>query len=190
MGKRIIGIDETKCNGCGLCVTACAEDAIGVIDGKARLVREDYCDGLGNCLPVCPSGAIRFEQAGQDQSPQWPIQLKLVPANAAFFNDADLLVSADCCAYACPRFHADFCQNRIILIGCSKLDDVDYGRKLGEIIAQNKINSVTVVRMEVPCCAGIVTAAAAALQNARKPLPLKTVVLSIDGKIASEASPA
>jgi ferredoxin len=194
MVQRIISIDKEKCNGCGLCVTACAEGAIGLIDGKARLVREDYCDGLGNCLPVCPVGAIRFEQDGQDRpiqrSMQWPLQMKLVPANAPFFNNADLLVSADCCAYACPHFHTGFTQNKVILIGCPKLDNVDYSRKLGEIIAQNKIKTVTVVRMEVPCCAGIVNAVVAALKNAHKTLPLKTVVVSIDGTTANEASTA
>ncbi|MDR1231693.1 MAG: 4Fe-4S binding protein [Spirochaetaceae bacterium] len=183
MLQRIIRIDEEKCNGCGACVTACAEGAIGMVDGKARLVREDYCDGLGNCLPACPADAIRFEHVDRGLSPQWPIQIKLVPVNAPFFNDAALLVSADCCAYAYPHFHAEFTPNKTVLIGCPKLDNTDYAKILGEIIAQNNIASVTVVRMEVPCCAGITNAVVTALKTAAKPLPLKTFILTVDGEI-------
>jgi ferredoxin len=187
MGQRIVSIEKEKCNGCGLCVGACAEGAIGMVDGRACLLREDYCDGLGNCLPVCPTGAIRFHEAEcglRGQPAQWPVQIKLVPVNAPFFNDADILVSADCCAYAYPHFHADFVRNKVVLIGCPKLDNTDYGEKLGNIIAQNNVKSVTVARMEVPCCGGIEYAARVALKNAgTRPLPVEVVVLSVDGKI-------
>jgi ferredoxin len=159
-----------------------------MVDGKACLLREDYCDGLGNCLPVCPTGAIRFEHKAAEpgRSPQWPMQIKLVPVNALFFKDSALLVSADCCAYAYPRFHAEFSRDKTMLIGCPKLDDADYGRKLGEIITQNSITSITVVRMEVPCCAGMVNAAVTALKTADKALPMKVVVLTIDGQVTEQ----
>ena len=169
MVRKIIKIDEEKCNGCGLCADACHEDAIGMVDGKAKLLRDDYCDGLGNCLPVCPTGAISFEEReaaefdeaavkqnmAAGQLHQWPIQIKLIPVNAPYFENAKLLVAADCAAYACGNFHSEFMKKKITVIGCPKLDDVDYSEKLAEIIGGNDIKSVTVVRMEVPCCGGI-----------------------------------
>ena len=177
MIRKIIHIDEEKCNGCGLCARACHESAIGIIDGKAKLLREDYCDGLGDCLPACPTNAISFvekEAAAYDEAAvlenkkkleahsqlqQWPVQIKLVPINAPYFDDADLLIAADCTAYAYANFHQDFIRGKVTLVGCPKLDDVDYSEKLTEILRQNNIKSVTVVRMEVPCCGGLEYAA-------------------------------
>ena len=230
MKRKIIKIDENNCNGCGLCAKACAEGAIAIIDGKAKLIRDDYCDGLGNCLPVCPSGAISFEErealafneeavkAGQSQKPvletlpcgcpgtnakaiirnessceaaasaeselrQWPVQIKLVPANAPYFDNAHLLIAADCAAYACGAFHNKFMKNKITIIGCPKLDNTDYSEKLTEIISHNNIKSVTVVRMEVPCCSGIEQAAIAALKNSGKFLPWQVNTLSTTGDL-------
>ncbi|MDX9872110.1 MAG: 4Fe-4S binding protein [Clostridia bacterium] len=237
MLRQIIKIDKEKCNGCGLCVTACHEGAIGLIDGKAELLRDDYCDGLGNCLPVCPTGAITFEErealpfdeeavkknmaqaeqadlpcgcpgsnakairreekppATQDASPaetapavmsqlrQWPVQIKLVPVNAPYFEQANLLIAADCTAYAYGNFHQDFMKNKITLIGCPKLDEGDYSEKLAAILKANNIKSVTVVRMEVPCCRGIENAVVTALQNCGKMIPWQIKVLSTDGQI-------
>ena len=183
MIRKIIHIDEEKCNGCGLCARACHESAIGIIDGKAKLLREDYCDGLGDCLPACPTNAISFvekEAAAYDEAAvlenkkkleahsqlqQWPVQIKLVPINAPYFDDADLLIAADCTAYAYANFHQDFIKGKITLIGCPKLDSVDYSEKLTEIIRQNNIKSVTIVRMEVPCCGGIQNAARKPAEN-------------------------
>ena len=175
MIRKIIKIDAKKCNGCGACATACHEGAIQMIDGIATLTREDYCDGLGDCLPACPTNAISFEEReapayneeavrkakmhkGGELS-QWPVQIKLVPVNAPYFEGANLLIAADCTAYAYGRFHEDFIQNRITLIGCPKLDECDYAEKLTEIIMNNNIKSLTIVRMEVPCCSGIENAA-------------------------------
>ena len=166
MIRKIIKIDEEKCNGCGVCANACHEGAIEMIDGKAKLTREDYCDGLGDCLPGCPTGAITFEEReapAYDQAAvlaakklsQWPVQIKLVPVTAPYYEDANLLIAADCTAYAYGNFHADFIRKHITLIGCPKLDNVDYTEKLTQIIANNNIKSVTIVRMEVPCCGGI-----------------------------------
>jgi len=297
MIRKIIKIDEDRCNGCGLCVSACHEGAIGLVDGKAKLLRDDYCDGLGNCLPACPTGAITFEEreaaafdeaavkanmevtggtdaggatgaagtadvagaasasgaecatgaadaagaagaaderepdalpcgcpgthsksinrepgagsaqasgAGHTAEPaqepgaghareqakaaethlnQWPVQIKLVPVNAPYFNNANLLIAADCAAYAYGGFHGDFMKNRITIIGCPKLDDADYSEKLTAILAQNDIKSVTVARMEVPCCGGIEHATKTALQNCGKLIPWQVVVFSTDGKI-------
>ena len=230
MIRRIIKIDEEKCNGCGACAIACHEDAIGMIDGKAKLLRDDYCDGLGDCLPTCPTGAITFEErealeyneeevkanqaakkAEQSQcgcpgeSPkaitrdsekkeeqshlvesqlrQWPVQIKLAPVNASYFNGANLLIAADCTAYAYGNFHNEFIKNKVTLIGCPKLDETDYSEKLTEIIKNNEIKSVTVVRMEVPCCGGIEYAVKTALQNSGKFLPWQIVTISTDGKI-------
>jgi ferredoxin len=231
MLRNIIRIDKEKCNGCGLCAAACHEGAIAIVDGKARLLREDYCDGLGNCLPVCPTGAIAFEErdakaydeeavkmnmheksgktpppggcpgsnaktikrdappvaehtgATQSQLTQWPVQIKLVPVNAPYLRNANLLVSADCGAYAYGNFHNDFMQNKIVLIGCPKLDDGDYSEKLTEIIKQNDIKSVTVIRMEVPCCGGIENAVVTALKNSGKMIPWRVIILSIDGEV-------
>jgi ferredoxin len=229
MIRKIIRINEEKCNGCGLCADACHESAIGIVDGKAKLLRDDYCDGLGNCLPVCPVDAIAFEereaaeydeeavreniakQRGECGCPgsnahriqrdapqmtnetkitsrlnQWPVQIKLVPVNAPYFENAHLLVSADCGAYARGNFHEEFMRNRITLIGCPKLDDGDYSEKLTEIIARNNIISVTVVRMEVPCCGGIENAVKTALKNSGKMIPWRVVTLSVNGEILGD----
>lgn len=207
MIRKIIHIDEEKCNGCGLCAAACHEGAIGMVGGKAKLLRDDYCDGLGDCLPTCPTGAISFvereaaaydkeaveanmrkaetESAGETKTQlmQWPVQIKLVPINAPYFENANLLIAADCTAYAYGNFHREFMKNKITLIGCPKLDEGDYSEKLSQIIAQNNIKSVTVIRMEVPCCGGIENAVKKALQNSGKFIPWQVVTISTDGKI-------
>ncbi|MCL2386521.1 MAG: 4Fe-4S binding protein [Defluviitaleaceae bacterium] len=189
MKKEVIVIDENKCNGCGACASACHMGAIGMVDGKARLLREDYCDGLGRCLPVCPTGAISFKE--QEEKPkatdiplnQWPVQIKLVPVNAPYFDNANLLVAADCAAYAYGRFHDDFMRNRITIIGCPKLDEGDYSEKLTAILTQNNIKSVAIARIEVPCCSGIENAAKTALKNCDKLIPWQVITISTDGKI-------
>ena len=246
MIRKIIKIDEEKCNGCGLCADACHEGAIGMIDGKATLLRDDYCDGLGNCLPVCPTGAITFEdrealpyneeevqknmqtknsdplvcgcpgtnmrsftrdeenfrlsesslnshdetalrsesaRVNPSRLNQWPVQIKLVPVNAPYFENAHLLISADCAAYARGNFHEDFMKNKITLIGCPKLDEGDYTKKLTEILRINNIRSVTIVRMEVPCCGGIENAAVTALRDCGKMIPWQVFTISTDGRI-------
>lgn len=230
MIRKIIKIDEEKCNGCGACATACHEGAIEMINGKARLTREDYCDGLGDCLPACPTGAITFEEREapaydeaavlaakekktapplpcgcpgtqskainrescdyttsltlvHSQLSQWPVQIKLVPVNAPYFDGANLLIAADCTAFAYGNFHNDFIRNHITLIGCPKLDSVDYTDKLTTIIANNNIKSVTVVRMEVPCCGGIEHAVKNALQTSGKFIPWRVVTISTDGRV-------
>ena len=227
MIRKIIKIDEEKCNGCGACATACHEGAIEMVNGKAKLAREDYCDGLGDCLPACPTGAITFEEreapayneeavlkSKQEKKPlpcgcpgtqskainrslelsevsapvssqlsQWPVQIKLVPVNAPYFDGANLLIAADCTAYAYGNFHNEFIRNRITLIGCPKLDSVDYTEKLTEIISNYDIKSVTVVRMEVPCCGGIEHAVKEALKTSGKFIPWRVVTISTDGKI-------
>ena len=194
MLRKIIKIDEEKCNGCGVCANACHEGAIEMIDGKAKLTREDYCDGLGDCLPGCPTGAITFEEReapAYDQAAvlaakklsQWPVQIKLVPVTAPYYEDANLLIAADCTAYAYGNFHADFIRKHITLIGCPKLDNVDYTEKLTQIIANNNIKSVTIVRMEVPCCGGIEHAVKNALQESGKFIPWNVVTISTDGRI-------
>ena len=225
MIRKIIQIDREKCNGCGLCAAACHEGAIGMVEGKAKLLRDDYCDGLGDCLPVCPTDAISFverEAAAYDEAAvqarmqaekpdldgrqvrnagcavdcersigrlrQWPVQIKLVPVNAPYFQGADLLVAADCTAYAYGNFHQEFIRNRITLIGCPKLDEGDYTEKLTKIISDNEVKSLTVVRMEVPCCGGIERAAATALKNSGKQIPWQVVTISTEGqKIEQEA---
>ena len=211
MIRKIIQIDEEKCNGCGACAEACHEGAIGIVNGKAKLLRDDYCDGLGDCLPTCPTGAISFvereaaaydEKAvqenmrrknGQDlsyaplgagsQLGQWPCQIKLIPINAPWFDGARLLIAADCCAYAYARMHGDFMRGKITLIGCPKLDGIDYSEKLTQIIQDNNIQSVTIVRMEVPCCGGLESAAKRALQASGKSIPCEVATISVDGKI-------
>lgn len=235
MIRKIIHIDEEKCNGCGACAKACHEGAIAMVNGKAKLMRDDYCDGLGDCLPACPTGAITFvereaaaydekavvknkQEKGQAQRStlpcgcpgiqakiiernecdcggheaagelpsrlsQWPVQIKLVPLHAPYFQGARLLVAADCTAYAYASFHERFIKGHITLVGCPKLDSVDYSEKLTEIIRQNDIKSITVVRMEVPCCGGLENAVKTALQNSGKFLPWQVVTISTDGKI-------
>ena len=204
MIRRIIQIDEDKCNGCGACASACHEGAIGMVDGKAKLLRDDYCDGLGDCLPQCPTGAITFverEAAAYDEQAvlenkkkaanqdsclgQWPCQIKLVPVNAPYFSGAKLLIAADCTAYAYANVHRDFMRGKITLIGCPKLDSVDYSGKLTQIFANNDICSVTVLRMEVPCCGGLVMAAKKALQASGKFIPWQVVTISTDGTLLS-----
>lgn len=195
MIRRIIQIDEEKCNGCGACAAACHESAIDMVDGKAKLLRDDYCDGLGDCLPACPTGAITFverEAAAYDEAAvirnqrplqQWPVQIKLVPTSAPYFDGEKLLIAADCTAYAYASFHEDFKNEKIVLVGCPKLDSVDYSEKLEEIIRSNNITEVTIVRMEVPCCGGLEMAAKRALQNSGKFIPWQVATISVDGKI-------
>ena len=234
MKRRIIEIDENKCNGCGACAAACHEGAIAMVDGKARLMRDDYCDGLGDCLPACPTGAITFverEAAAYDEQAvmenkqrkmqkegvtlpcgcpgsqsrniqrqdapavetpqaqqasrlsQWPVQIKLVQERASMFAGADLLVAADCTAYAYGNFHQDFIRDHVVLVGCTKLDDIDYSEKLARIFMCNDIKSITVARMEVPCCAGMERAVKMALKESGKKIPVKTVVISTKGEI-------
>lgn len=238
MIRKIIKIDEDRCNGCGACATACHEGAIEIIDGKAVLTREDYCDGLGDCLPECPTGAISFEEreapaydeaavlaakqkkmkeqdikmshvgcpgtqvrqivssktentlshtpAVVSQLGQWPCQIKLAPVNAPYFNGAKLLIAADCTAYAYANIHEDFMKGKVTLIGCPKLDSIDYSEKIMEIIKNNDIKSVTILRMEVPCCGGLEIAAKKALQESGKFIPWQTITISIDGKIIDD----
>ena len=235
MIRKIIHIDEEKCNGCGACVTACHEGAIGLVNGKAKLMRDDYCDGFGDCLPGCPTGAITFEEreaAAYDeqavlenkqkkaaekttfsgcpgsrmrqfdrstggtamqppanlasqpsQLAQWPCQIRLVPVNAPYFDGAKLLIAADCTAYAYANVHTEFMRGKVTLIGCPKLDDVDYSEKLTAILSNNDIRSLTVLRMEVPCCGGLEHAAVTALKNSGKFIPWNVVTISTGGRI-------
>ena len=237
MIRRIIQIDQEKCNGCGACAAACHEGAIAMVEGRAQLMRDDYCDGLGDCLPVCPTGAITFverEAAAYDEKAvmenkqrkmqregmplpcgcpgsqsrnirraeesntepprtewvsrlsQWPVQIKLVPVTAPYFDGARLLIAADCTAYAYAAFHERFIKGHITLVGCPKLDSVDYSEKLTDIIRSNDIKSVTVVRMEVPCCGGLEYAAKTALQQSGKFIPWQVITVTVDGRLKEE----
>lgn len=214
MIRKIIKIDQDACNGCGLCAAACHEGAIGMAEGKAVLLRDDYCDGLGDCLPACPTGAISFEEreaadyneaavkarmAGRMNTHQaapkeripnglknWPIQIKLVPVKAPWFDQAGLLVAADCTAFAYAKFHDELMKNKVTVIGCPKLDHEDYSEKLGAIIKENNIKSVTIVRMEVPCCCGIEHAAVKALKESGKMIPWQVVTVSTGGEILAD----
>lgn len=230
MKRRIIKIDEEKCNGCSACAIACHEGAIGMVNGKAKLLRDDYCDGLGDCLPTCPTGAITFEerealaydheavQANMQsrketicacpgshaktlshqfannfvekkqtsQLKQWPVQIKLVSTNASYFDGAKLLIAADCSAYAYANFHNDFMKGYVTIVGCPKLDMVDYSEKLSGILRNNEIKEVRVVRMEVPCCGGIEQAAIHALKNSGKFIPWQVVTISTEGEILND----
>ena len=209
MKRRIIEIDRQRCNGCGLCANACHEGAIGIVDGKAQLLRDDYCDGLGDCLPACPMNAISFverEAAAYDEAavkvhleekrtnPQvkvlrrsqlqnWPVQIKLAPMQAEYYEGAELLIAADCTAFAYAAFHEDFIHGKVVLVGCPKLDGIDYAMKLMRILQYNDVQSVTVVRMEVPCCGGLEFAAKRAAEESGKALPLKVVTIRTDGSI-------
>ena len=242
MKRKIVNINEEKCNGCGLCIEACHEGALKLIDGKAKLTSESYCDGLGDCLPECPTGAIKIEEReaepfdeeavkkhienkGDSSSveiptgcpgtmarkiksennkseqstqntvknnensemkselQQWPCQIKLVPVNAPYFDQANLLIAADCTAFSYANIHNEFMKNNITLIGCPKLDDVDYSEKLTEILKRNEIKNLTVMRMEVPCCGGIVNAVKKALKNSGKMIPWQVITISTDGNV-------
>lgn len=206
MIRKIIQINEENCNGCGLCAEACHEGAIGMVNGKAKLLRDDYCDGLGDCLPACPVDAISFverEAAPYDEAAvkaaqaakaqagsqimNWPVQIRLAPVNAPYFDGADLLIAADCTAFAYGDFHNHFVRGHIMLVGCPKLDPVDYSEKLTEILKNNNISSVTLVRMQVPCCGGLQSATANAIKACGKDIPAKLAVISTDGEIVMEA---
>ena len=236
MKRRIIEINQEKCNGCGACAAACHEGAIAMVDGKAQLMRDDYCDGLGDCLPACPTGAITFVEreaaaydeaavlankqkkmrqegmqlhggcpgmrmktlrhselsgaaapaAAQSRLAQWPVQIKLVPVNAPYFENAQLLIAADCTAYAYAGFHEKFMKDHVTLIGCPKLDEGDYADKLAEIIGNNSIRSIRIVRMEVPCCGGIENAVIRAMERSGKMIPWQVVTIACDGTIREE----
>lgn len=196
MIRKIIEINEEKCNGCGLCAKACHENAIGMVNGKAKLLRDDYCDGLGDCLPTCPTGAITFverEAAAYDEAAveankrkknrQWPIQIQLTPVNAPYFDGADLLIAADCTAFAYANFAKEIQKGKITLIGCPKLDPVDYSEKLTAILEQNDVKSVTIIRMEVPCCGGIQNAAVTAMKKSGKFIPWQVLTVSVEREV-------
>ena len=229
MLRKIIQIEEERCDGCGLCAQACHEGAIGMVNGKAKLLRDDYCDGLGDCLPVCPQDAIHFverEAAAYDevavkehmakrkqqaqgtcacpgsaslqlsqpkpstelsgpasQLRQWPLQIQLVPLQAPYYDGAELLIAADCTAYAYGNFHNRFMRGKTTLIGCPKLDVVDYSEKLMEIIKRNDIRKISVVRMQVPCCKGLEHAVAKAIANSGKIVPCDVMIITSEGQL-------
>ena len=219
MKRKIVRIDSDKCNGCGLCIAACHEGALRLVNGKAVLVSESHCDGLGACLPECPVDAIRIEEreaaafdetvlhlsqkvedapdrrpsrsvpvSDADATPlselrQWPCQIKLVPVAAPYFDGADLLIAADCTAFARASLHRDFMAGRITLIGCPKLDGADYTEKLAAILGSHDVRSVTVLRMEVPCCGGLAAAAERAVAAAGRAVPLRIVTIGTDGSL-------
>ena len=198
MIRKIIRIDEEKCTGCALCATACHEGAIGMVNGKAKLLRENYCDGFGDCLPACPAGAISLEEReapAYDENAvlkskpsvgrlsQWPVQIKLVPVTAPFFKDADLLIAATCSAFAYGAFHEHFIKGRVTLVGCPKLDGVDYADKLSQIFAANDIKSIRLARMQVPCCGGLESAVKRAVAASGKDIPVSVSIISSDGRI-------
>ncbi len=220
MKRKIVQIEEDKCDGCGLCITACHEGAIQLVDGKAKLISDSYCDGLGDCLPACPTGAINiiereaeafdeeavkarmqqqtapFQAQGcpgsraqstnrqtQSELAQWPVQIQLVPIDAPYFNGADLLVAADCTAFAYANIHRDFMANKVTIIGCPKLDHADYASKLSEILRRNDIRSLSILKMEVPCCGGLSHAAQIALQQSGKTIPWSMTTIALDGSI-------
>lgn len=185
MATSKIRVNGEKCIGCGQCISACNESAIALVDGKAKLINERHCDGLGKCLPICPVDAITIEDENEGHLNQWPVQIQLVPVNAKYFDDADLLVAADCAAYAYGGFHREFMRNKITIIGCPKLDDYDYHEKLTAIVKSNDVKSLTIARMEVPCCSGIEEAAKVAIRYSGKLLPWSVVTLSTDGKVLS-----
>lgn len=232
MLRKIIKIDETLCDGCGLCVSACHEGAIGIKQGKAHVLRDDYCDGLGDCLPVCPTNAIAFEErdtlaydevavkanmakkqhatsgcAGSQvttfsphvitstslietpsQLRQWPVQIQLMPIQAPYYDQADLLIAADCCAYAYANFHQVFMNDRVTLIGCPKLDACSYADKLRDIIRMNDIHSITVIRMQVPCCGGMVRAVEEAIKRSGKSFDLDVITITTNGHQLDETA--
>jgi len=218
MKRTVIEIDRDACIGCGQCANACHQGAIAMVDGKAKLVKEDHCDGLEMCLPHCPVDAIQlvekeidvaekpapqaafvcpstiakqiereepseYEGAVSTHLNQWPCQIKLINPTAPYFDNADLLIAADCCAFAFGDFHRQFMKDKITVMGCPKLDDIDYSDKLSDIISYNNIKSITVTRMSVPCCGGLTHAVEKAIQKSGKNIPLKVYVLSTDGEI-------
>ena len=210
MIRQIIEIDEDKCDGCGLCTDLCEEGALQLVNGKAKLIRDDYCDGLGNCLPACPRSAISFvmreavpfnstavaENArmcsdeprkivatGASELTQWPVQLKLVPLQASFFDDAELVIAADCSAFACGDFHKRFLKGKKLMIGCPKFDAGDYPDRMAKVFANNRIRNITLIRMEVPCCAALDKMVRTGIMKSMKKIPYRVITLRADGTV-------